>query len=386
MEERVARHWKLQDGMDLILKKLRHDPKSITTEDAQSLADNADEGDERTANVIAAISDIALRNEEARGGAHHDHARSVGSASQSPLKVSQDVLQRLRSNPSSITEEDARRFSENVEAKAARTARLISAAESLAGARGDIYGNDAGLDQSPHPSLLTFVRDLYAAVEATPDDVDTEILKTTQSIVSKMQKAIGHTNAPHPELEAELQQEYAGIVHKVDCGVVTKAEADHLHSIEARAHGHTERGGLTAIAHSVAARRERRSSVSSGGSNARSRANSRTFTPSKQAHYDIGAPPPSVESDNWRVQSIAVATNPLRSKEQRSPEKGGLTPSSASRKRLQSLSESTNTTRGDNIYDVAFPKLQPYGSTDLASVGSENVSHTHKRENSLPLV
>jgi hypothetical protein len=184
MEERVARHWKLQDGMDLMLKKLRHDPKSITTEDAQSLADNADEGDERTANVIAAISDIALRNEEARGGAHHDHARSVGSASQSPLKVSQDVLQRLRSNPSSITEEDARRFSENVEAKAARTARLISAAESLAGARGDIYGNDAGLDQSPHPSLLTFVRDLYAAIEATPDDVDTEILKTTQSIVS----------------------------------------------------------------------------------------------------------------------------------------------------------------------------------------------------------
>ena len=184
MEERVARHCRLQDGMDLILKKLRHDPKSITTEDARSLADNADEGDERTAKVIAAIADIALRNEDERGGAHHDHARSVGSASQSPLNVSQDVLQRLRSNPSSITEEDARRFSENVEATDARSARLISAVESLAAARSDIYGNDAGLSQSPHPSLLTFVKDLYAAVEAMPDDVDTEILKTTQSIVS----------------------------------------------------------------------------------------------------------------------------------------------------------------------------------------------------------
>lgn len=202
-----------------------------------------------------------------------------------------------------------------------------------------------------------------------------------------MQKAIGHTNAPHPELEAELQQEYAKIVPKAERGVVTKAEADHLHSLEARAHGHTERGGLTAIAQSVAAKRERRSSVSSGGSNARSRANSRAFTPHKQAHYDTAADVPRVESDNWRAQSVAAATNALRSREQRSPEKSGLTPTSASRKRLQSLSESTNTTRGgDSIYDVAFPKLQPYGSTDLGSRGSENMPKAHKRENSLPPV
>jgi hypothetical protein len=209
----------------------------------------------------------------------------------------------------------------------------------------------------------------------------------TANLNVEMQKAIGHTNAPHPELEAELQQEYAKIVPKVERGVVTKAEADYLHSLEARTHGHTERGGLTAIAQSVAARRERRSSVSSGGSNARSRANSRTFTPHKQAHYDTGVDLSRAESDNWRTQSIAAATNALRSREQRSPEKGGVTPSSASRKRLQSLSESTNTTRGgDNICDVAFPKLQPYGSTDLASGGSENVPHVHKRENSLPPV
>lgn len=184
MEDRVARHCRLQNGMELILGKLRHDAKSITTEDAQSLADNADEGDQRTANVIAAIADIALRNEEKRTMANDDRPRSVRSTSQSPFNVSQDVIQRLRSNPSSITEEDARRFSEYVEAKDARSARLVSAVESLDAARNDIHGHDAGLRQSPHPSLLTLVKDLFAAVEAMPDDVDTEILKTTQSIVS----------------------------------------------------------------------------------------------------------------------------------------------------------------------------------------------------------
>lgn len=183
MEERIARHCRLQEGMDLILGKLRHDAKSITTEDAHRLADNAQEGDQRTASVIAAIADIALRNEEERGAVGR-HARSVGSASQSPFSVSQDVIQRLRSNPSSITEEDVRRFSENVEAKDARSARLISAVESLAVARNDIYSNDAALSHSSHPSLLTLVKDLYAAVELMPDNVDIEILKTTQSIVS----------------------------------------------------------------------------------------------------------------------------------------------------------------------------------------------------------
>lgn len=81
---------------------------------------------------------------------------------------------------------------------------------------------------------------------------------------SGMQKAVGHTNAPHPELEGELQEEYKKIEAKVEQGTVTKEEANHLHSLEARAHGHTERGGLTATAQSVAAKRERTLSLSEG--------------------------------------------------------------------------------------------------------------------------
>lgn len=35
-----------------------------------------------------------------------------------------------------------------------------------------------------------------------------------------------------------------------------------MHSLEARAYGHTERGGLTATAQSVVAKRERKASLS----------------------------------------------------------------------------------------------------------------------------
>lgn len=202
-----------------------------------------------------------------------------------------------------------------------------------------------------------------------------------------MQKAIGRTNAPHVELEAKLQQEYARIVPKVERGVDTKAKADHLHSLETRGQGHAERGGLTAIAQSMASRHEKKPSASSSGGNARSRANSRTLTPHKQSHCDVDFDTPGTEAENRRAQSVAAAIKALRPSEQRSPEKGGVRPSCASSKHLQSLSESTNTTRGgDSIYDVAFPKLQSYGSADMGSGGYENVPRAHKRENSLPAI
>ena len=82
---------------------------------------------------------------------------------------------------------------------------------------------------------------------------------------TEMQKAVGRASAPHPELESELQDQYREIAPKVAQGIVTKEEADQLHSLEARAHGHTEKGGLTAAAQSVAAKRERALSLSSSG-------------------------------------------------------------------------------------------------------------------------
>ena len=76
-----------------------------------------------------------------------------------------------------------------------------------------------------------------------------------------MQRAIGQSNAPHPELEAALQAKKAEVGMKIEEGTVTKADADSLHSLEARAHGHTEKGGVTALAQSAVAKRERKMSL-----------------------------------------------------------------------------------------------------------------------------
>lgn len=172
-EMRLTRHRELQNGMELILGKLKRNSKSVTTDNAGCLADNAEEEDACTTNIIAAVKDLTIRNEAEKA------PRSLTAASGVP----QNVMWRLRSDPSSITEEDARRFSENVEARNPGSARLVSAVESLAAAHNDIYGQDTILE-APHPSLLTVVKDLYAAVETNPNDVNPETLRTTQSIVS----------------------------------------------------------------------------------------------------------------------------------------------------------------------------------------------------------
>lgn len=199
-----------------------------------------------------------------------------------------------------------------------------------------------------------------------------------------MQKAIGHTNAPHPELEAELQQEYAKIVPKVERGVVTKAEADHLHSLEARAHGHTERGGFTAAAQSVA-KRDRQPSISNTSSCERSRNNSRAFTPPTQSHDDAYSGSLKKAMEPAKAMIEPVETKSARHKEQRSPAKvpeksGGMSPNSSMR-RFHSLSDSTNATRDDSRYDVAFPKLRKYSSANTGT-GTENTSSNRKPEDS----
>jgi|SRR5690242_16560589 len=204
-----------------------------------------------------------------------------------------------------------------------------------------------------------------------------------------MQKALGHTNAPHPELEAELQQEYAKIVPKVERGVVTKAEADHLHSLEARAYGHTEKGGLTATAQSVAARRECQTSVSGLSDGVRSRTNSHTLTPQKDFHTDTGADPPKTKMPSAGLEIDAAAIKSRQSKEDPSPKNasethGGASPNSSMR-RFHSLSDTTNATHSDIRYDAMFPKLQNYGSVNTGG-GSENIPRRSRPDSSHPTI
>ncbi|KAF1839905.1 uncharacterized protein K460DRAFT_297597 [Cucurbitaria berberidis CBS 394.84] len=267
------------------------------------------------------------------------------------------ILVKLKNDPGSITTEDARRLSENVEARDEKSARIISAVESFAVANEALHDQDPSLGQAPHTSLLTVVNDLHAAVDTNPSDITTEVLRTVQTnIVSEMQKAVGHANAPRPELEAELREEIAKIEPKVVQGTVTKAEADHLHSLEARAHGHTEKGSITAIAQSVAAKRERQMSLSSSSSpsSGRSRASSKTFTgtPQEQSHRDKEANLHQAEvSTRSKIEQGTVTqadADLLQSRETRAHshiDKVGLaatTQSLVSKKRQESLSGRSN--------------------------------------------
>jgi hypothetical protein len=112
-------------------------------------------------------------------------------------------------------------------------------------------------------TLREIATKVHAEIDANPKNDTNEDLKLYQIMVSKLQKTVGANTAgaSHPELEEELQ-EIAKIEPKVESGTVTKGEANHLRSLEARAHGHTEKGGVTSHAQSVAAEKARSVSIS----------------------------------------------------------------------------------------------------------------------------
>jgi hypothetical protein len=170
-----------ENGMEAILEKLMGDAKSITLADAQSLADNAEAGNWKAAQIVTMVKDIAIH--ETTQSTTDDQV-STNTSTPDTRILPEMVIDKLRTDPASISTEDARRFSENVEARDARSARLISAVESLAAVREDLHGTDTSLGQTPHTSLLTVVKDLLAAVENCSEDVDVEILKTTQGVVN----------------------------------------------------------------------------------------------------------------------------------------------------------------------------------------------------------
>ena len=60
-EERLARQ-RLYNALELGLTKLQHDPASITTGDAQALADVVPEGDEQIVTLAVALQELAIQN------------------------------------------------------------------------------------------------------------------------------------------------------------------------------------------------------------------------------------------------------------------------------------------------------------------------------------
>lgn len=185
---RLACEMHLPDGVKAVLTKLERDTKNVTFADNQSSVRKTEAGDIQSVHIVAAVKDIANRDDTMQAAAG-DGVHTSTSISDTRI-LPERVIDKLKTDPASISTEDTRRFSENVEARDARSARLISAVESLAAVRDDLRDPDTSLGQTPHTSLLTVVRDLLAAVENCPEDVDVEILETTQGIVSS--KCIHH--------------------------------------------------------------------------------------------------------------------------------------------------------------------------------------------------
>lgn len=270
-------------------------------------------------------------------------------------------------------------------------------------------------------------KDLHAAVDGSSEEATTEILRVAQSIVSskfisllhthptglelnvetytdnatELQKAVGHTNAPHPEVEAELQEEIAKVEHKIAQGTVTKTEADRLHSLEARAHGHTEKGGIAAAAQSVVAKRERQLSLSSGSGSVsspiygRSRANSRNFTSPQQQfcqerlnefhHADMAIRPKTeaeiaTKSGTDKPHSLEVRANGGTAKSDTSAMRGSVASSRRSRansKSITSPGEQFRHTKDENRCDTeAF--IRP--KTEKGTVSHIDTDTLHTRD------
>jgi hypothetical protein len=314
--------------------------------------------------------------------------------------ILKEILRKLETNPGTITTEDARRLSENVVVNDKWTAKVVSVTESYAAANEILHELIPQLGLAPQTSLLTIVNDLKAAVEQNPRDVTTEVLRTAQNVVSsklytdppsknscsthsytrtEMQRAVGHTNAPHPELENEFREQICKIEPKVAEGTVTIEEANHLHSLEARAHGHTERGGITSLAQSVAAKRERQLSLSSGSSpiSNRSRAGSKTFSSHELWRRD-DAPPAEKGSSSKIEQGTAQPV--------------------ISNKRHEALSDWTNVSNRSSTDDHDVSGKLCKMSLDsqvnngllakdgVVSGNADGKLPLHKRENSQPIV
>lgn len=77
-----------------------------------------------------------------------------------------------------------------------RSARLIAAVEAVAAAQPDIRAldnHDHNLDRSGPSPLMAVAKGLIHILEKSPGDVTPEVLRVTQSAVSKMQTIIGHS-------------------------------------------------------------------------------------------------------------------------------------------------------------------------------------------------
>jgi hypothetical protein len=285
------------------------------------------------------------------------------------------ALQRLEHDPASVITEDAQAFADEVPEGDERTATLAAALQDLA--IQNASNKEATL------SLSQLVEELYAAVSANPGDVTTNTRQTTQRILNSkshaalvlralannsavMQQAMNRANAPHPELQAELQQEYARIVPKVDR---TDAENSHPHAFTRQVNGYTQ---------DTSARHRRQIS---------SRSDSSNISPRATRHQERLRRVSDPESLDGMAKSQAALAL-LSLSEQHSPEASTETSSNTYVDRCRSLDETTNTTPGDENshnttgdkgHHTALPQANNHAPTNINNGGPEKAPGLRRR-------
>jgi hypothetical protein len=90
-----------QNIVDSILVRLRDDPRSLTTEDARRLSENAVADDTRMAKIISAVEGFAVANEVV-----HDVDTHLGHAPHTSLPtLINDLKVAVEQNPADVTTE-----------------------------------------------------------------------------------------------------------------------------------------------------------------------------------------------------------------------------------------------------------------------------------------
>jgi hypothetical protein len=275
-----------------------------------------------------------------------------------------NALERLEHDPASITTEDAQAFADEVPEGDEQTATLAAALQDL-----------AIQNATPKIRLSQLVEELYAAVSANPGDVTTNTRQTTQRILNSkshaapvlralannsavMQQAIIRANAPHPELQAKLQQEYARIVPKVER---TDAENSHPHAFTRQVNGYTQDTG---------ARHRRQIS---------SRSDSSNISPRATRHQERLRRVSDPESLDGMARSQAALAL-LSLSEQHSPETSTGTSSNSYVDRCRSLDEIINTTPGDEGHHTALPQADNHAPTNIDNGNPGKVHGLRRRK------
>ena len=264
------------------------DANSITMEDAKALRNHADRTSaDRVENIIAAVENFASANEKAQAGKLYEspHVALSSTTTQTTqsrkapvahaasqvyigLKTLRELATKVHAeidtNPKSFTNEDLKLY-QSVVSKLQRTAGVNTAGashpelEELQQVIAKIEPKVESGTVTKEEGGVTAHAQNVAAKKARSVSISTA--KETPTSSSNIQGHAGRFNPAeqsHEAKEVNFENVVAAIKPKFEksSDMVTREDANFIHSREVRAHGATEKGGVVAQAMSLAAKNE----------------------------------------------------------------------------------------------------------------------------------